>query len=139
MFSGALGLTSPVFTDHCVRPGALPRQAYGVHCQLPEHHGVWDGEHPFPEDRVWSVCNQKYSPQSNNSCFFFCNISDQHFLFLCSWVGYEHSSFCGQQFVLEKGDYPCIQAYSGSNSYRIERMISFRPICCAVGLNRTLW
>lgn len=57
-----------------------------------------------------------------------CNI------FVCSWVGYEHSSFCGQQFVLEKGDYPCIEAYSGSNAYRIERMISFRPICCAVGL-----
>lgn len=52
----------------------------------------------------------------------------------CSWVGYEHSSFCGQQFVLEKGDYPRFEAYSGSNSYRIERMISFRPICCAVGL-----
>lgn len=51
-----------------------------------------------------------------------------------SWVGYEHSSFCGQQFVLEKGDYPRFEAYSGSNSYRIERMISFRPICCAVGL-----
>ncbi|MEQ2185343.1 hypothetical protein GOODEAATRI_017262 [Goodea atripinnis] len=48
-----------------------------------------------------------------------------------SWVGYEHSSFCGQQFVLEKGDYPRFEAYSGSNSYRIERMISFRPICCA--------
>lgn len=54
-----------------------------------------------------------------------------------SWVGYEHSSFCGQQFVLEKGDYPRIEAYSGSNSYRIARMISFRPICCAVGLTRT--
>uniref|UniRef100_A0A4W5K8Z2 Crystallin, beta A1b n=1 Tax=Hucho hucho TaxID=62062 RepID=A0A4W5K8Z2_9TELE len=48
-----------------------------------------------------------------------------------SWVGYEHSSFCGQQFVLEKGDYPRFEAYSGSNSYRIERMISFRPICSA--------
>uniref|UniRef100_A0A3B4GMA6 Beta-crystallin A1-like n=1 Tax=Pundamilia nyererei TaxID=303518 RepID=A0A3B4GMA6_9CICH len=46
-----------------------------------------------------------------------------------AWVGYEHSSFCGQQFVLEKGDYPRFEAYSGSNSYRIERMISFRPIC----------
>lgn len=50
-----------------------------------------------------------------------------------SWIGYEHSSFIGQQFILEKGDYPRIEAYSGSNSYRIERMISFRPICSAVG------
>lgn len=54
-----------------------------------------------------------------------------------SWVGYEHSSFCGQQFVLEKGDYPRFEAYSGSNAYRIERMISFRPICCAVGFIHT--
>lgn len=69
----------------------------------------------------------------------FCNIFHSCFRFPCSWVGYEHSSFCGQQFVLEKGDYPCIEAYSGSNSYRIERMISFRPICCAVGLTLTMW
>ncbi|XP_061658553.1 beta-crystallin A3-2-like isoform X2 [Syngnathoides biaculeatus] len=48
-----------------------------------------------------------------------------------AWVGYEHSNFCGQQFVLEKGDYPCFEAYSGSNSYRIERMLSFRPVRCA--------
>lgn len=37
------------FTDHCVRSGVLPGQAYGVHRLLPEHHGVWHGEHPFPE------------------------------------------------------------------------------------------
>lgn len=138
VFSAALGLTLPVFTDHCVRPAALPRQAYGVHCQLPEHHGVWDGEHPFSESRVWSVSNHKYSPQSCNGWWkfhFFAISLESWSLFLCSWVGYEHSSFCGQQFVLEKGDYPCIEAYSGSNSYRIERMISFRPVCCAVGLN----
>ncbi|XP_061558633.1 beta-crystallin A3-like [Phycodurus eques] len=48
-----------------------------------------------------------------------------------AWVGYEHSGFCGQQFVLEKGDYPRFEAYGGSNSYRVERMISFRPISCA--------
>ncbi|KAI1902868.1 hypothetical protein AGOR_G00020720 [Albula goreensis] len=48
-----------------------------------------------------------------------------------SWVGYEHSSFCGQQFVLEKGDYPRWEAWSGSNAYHIERMMSFRPICSA--------
>lgn len=64
---------------------------------------------------------------------FLCFLSLLISLSACSWVGYEHSSFCGQQFVLEKGDYPRFEAYSGSNSYRIERMISFRPICCAVG------
>lgn len=49
------------FTDHCVRSGALPGQAHGVHCQLPEHHGVRDGEHPFPEGRVWRVRTQRSS------------------------------------------------------------------------------
>ena len=49
-----------------------------------------------------------------------------------SWAGYEHSSFCGQQFVLERGEYPHWESWSGSNAYHIERMMSFRPICSAV-------
>uniref|UniRef100_A0A3Q3IL86 Beta/gamma crystallin 'Greek key' domain-containing protein n=1 Tax=Monopterus albus TaxID=43700 RepID=A0A3Q3IL86_MONAL len=47
------------------------------------------------------------------------------------WAGYEHSSFCGQQFVLERGEYPHWESWSGSNAYHIERMMSFRPICSA--------
>ncbi|ROL50823.1 Beta-crystallin A3 [Anabarilius grahami] len=49
-----------------------------------------------------------------------------------AWVGFEHSTFNGQQFILEKGDYPCWEAWSGSNAYRIERLMSFRPICSAM-------
>ncbi|XP_051777275.1 beta-crystallin A4 isoform X2 [Erpetoichthys calabaricus] len=48
-----------------------------------------------------------------------------------AWVGYEHSAFQGQQFVLERGEYPRWEAWSGSNAYHIERMTSFRPIACA--------
>lgn len=48
------------------------------------------------------------------------------------WVGFEHSGFQGQQFVLERGEYPCWEAWSGSNAYHVERMCSFRPIACAV-------
>uniref|UniRef100_A0A3B3XXZ2 Beta/gamma crystallin 'Greek key' domain-containing protein n=1 Tax=Poecilia mexicana TaxID=48701 RepID=A0A3B3XXZ2_9TELE len=48
-----------------------------------------------------------------------------------AWAGYEHSSFCGQQFVLERGEYPHWESWSGSNAYHIERMMSFRPICSA--------
>eukprot|EP00064_Thunnus_orientalis_P006159 superscaffoldBa00000629_g6175 len=48
-----------------------------------------------------------------------------------AWTGYEHSSFCGQQFVLERGEYPHWESWSGSNAYHIERMMSFRPICSA--------
>ncbi|XP_048016282.1 crystallin, beta A1a isoform X2 [Megalobrama amblycephala] len=48
-----------------------------------------------------------------------------------AWVGFEHSSFCGQQFILERGDYPRWESWSGSNAYHIERLVSFRPICSA--------
>uniref|UniRef100_A0A672N896 Beta-crystallin A2 n=1 Tax=Sinocyclocheilus grahami TaxID=75366 RepID=A0A672N896_SINGR len=49
----------------------------------------------------------------------------------CLWVGYEYPEFQGQQFILEKGDYACYQAWSGNSSYRTEHMLSFRPIKCA--------
>ncbi|KAK6476377.1 beta-crystallin A4-like [Huso huso] len=48
-----------------------------------------------------------------------------------AWVGYEHSAYQGQQFVLERGEYPRWDAWSGSNAYHTERMTSFRPIACA--------
>lgn len=57
-----------------------------------------------------------------------------HLLAADSWAGYEHSSFCGQQFVLERGEYPHWESWSGSNAYHIERMMSFRPICSAVSV-----
>uniref|UniRef100_A0A8C5EIK0 Beta-crystallin A4 n=1 Tax=Gouania willdenowi TaxID=441366 RepID=A0A8C5EIK0_GOUWI len=47
------------------------------------------------------------------------------------WVGYEHASYQGQQFILERGEYPQCDAFGGSNAYHIERMTSFRPISCA--------
>ncbi|XP_061225176.1 beta-crystallin A4 isoform X2 [Neopsephotus bourkii] len=47
------------------------------------------------------------------------------------WAGFEHCGFQGQQFVLERGEYPCWEAWSGSNAYHVERMCSFRPIACA--------
>lgn len=58
-------------------------------------------------------------------------MSKYHFIF-GSWIGYEHTSFCGQQFILERGEYPRWDAWSGSNAYHIERLMSFRPICSAV-------
>ncbi|GCC18422.1 hypothetical protein chiPu_0017932 [Chiloscyllium punctatum] len=48
------------------------------------------------------------------------------------WVGYEYPEFQGQQFILEKGDYPHWDAWSGNSGYRTEHMLSFRPIKCAV-------
>eukprot|EP00061_Rhincodon_typus_P014547 g41618.t1 len=51
--------------------------------------------------------------------------------FLRSWVGYEHTNYQGQQFVLERGQYPHWESWSGSNSYHVERLTSFRTIACA--------
>ncbi|XP_068767358.1 beta-crystallin A4 [Struthio camelus] len=48
-----------------------------------------------------------------------------------AWAGFEHSDFQGQQFVLERGEYPCWEAWSGSNAYHVPRMCSFRPIAGA--------
>ncbi|CAO2637503.1 Beta-crystallin A3 [Lemmus lemmus] len=46
-----------------------------------------------------------------------------------TWIGYEHTSFCGQQFILERGEYSRWDAWSGSDAYHIEHLISFHPIC----------
>uniref|UniRef100_A0A8D2LVP7 Beta-crystallin A4 n=2 Tax=Varanus komodoensis TaxID=61221 RepID=A0A8D2LVP7_VARKO len=48
-----------------------------------------------------------------------------------TWAGFEHPGFQGQQFVLEQGDYPCWEAWSGSHAYHVWRISSFRPISCA--------
>lgn len=62
----------------------------------------------------------------------FCQGSCFYPAFLFRWVGYEHGSYQGHQFVLERGEYPQCDAFGGSNAYHIERMTSFRPISCAV-------
>ncbi|TNN32437.1 Beta-crystallin A3 [Liparis tanakae] len=49
-----------------------------------------------------------------------------------AWVGFEHLDFQGQQFILERGEYPNWEAYSGSLAYHSERFMSFRPVYCAV-------
>lgn len=71
-----------------------------------------------PEQEAQSCCRKPWQPVL---CF-------------CSWVGYEHTGFCGQQFILERGEYPRWDAWSGSNAYHIERLMSFRPVCSAVSV-----
>uniref|UniRef100_A0A8C2TM40 Beta-crystallin A2 n=1 Tax=Coturnix japonica TaxID=93934 RepID=A0A8C2TM40_COTJA len=48
-----------------------------------------------------------------------------------SWVGFEYPEYQGQQFILEKGDYPRWEAWSGNSGYRTEHLLSFRPVKCA--------
>lgn len=68
----------------------------------------------------------------NDQSFFFSFLHLLPLLLLSSWVGYEYPEFQGQQFILEKGDYPRYEAWSGNSSYRTEHLLSFRPIKCAV-------
>lgn len=49
-----------------------------------------------------------------------------------SWVAYEYPEFQGQQFILEKGDYPRWSAWSGSGGHHSDQLLSFRPVLCAV-------
>lgn len=48
-----------------------------------------------------------------------------------AWVGFEHAGFQGQQYVLERGDYPGWDAWGGNTAYPAERLTSFRPVACA--------
>ncbi|XP_077434898.1 crystallin, beta A1, like 1 [Vanacampus margaritifer] len=48
-----------------------------------------------------------------------------------AWVGFEHHDFQGQQLILERGEYPHWDSYSGSLAYHVERLMSLRPIYCA--------
>uniref|UniRef100_A0A8B9LJK4 Beta-crystallin A1-like n=1 Tax=Astyanax mexicanus TaxID=7994 RepID=A0A8B9LJK4_ASTMX len=74
-----------------------------------------------------------------------CNIQDRSFQHIGSlrvesgaWVGYEHHDFQGQQFILERGEYPHWDAYSGSLGYHVERLMSLRPIYCAHETSRMM-
>ncbi|XP_062827897.1 beta-crystallin A4-like isoform X3 [Anolis carolinensis] len=51
-----------------------------------------------------------------------------------TWVGFDHAGLQGQQFVMEPGDYPSWEAWSGSHAYRAPRLASFRPLPSALGL-----
>ncbi|KAJ8778990.1 hypothetical protein J1605_013224 [Eschrichtius robustus] len=48
-----------------------------------------------------------------------------------SWVAFEYPDFQGQQFILEKGDYPRWSAWSGSGGHHSDQLLSFRPVLCA--------
>ncbi|XP_019394220.1 PREDICTED: beta-crystallin B3 isoform X1 [Crocodylus porosus] len=42
------------------------------------------------------------------------------------WLGFERQAFAGEQYVLEKGDYPRWDAWS--NSHSSDRLMSIRPL-----------
>uniref|UniRef100_A0A671P4D1 Crystallin, beta A1b n=1 Tax=Sinocyclocheilus anshuiensis TaxID=1608454 RepID=A0A671P4D1_9TELE len=86
---------------------------------------VYDQEHFQGRRCEFTACCQnimEYGMETVRSLKVECGV----------WVGFEHSTVNGQQFILEKGDYPCWEAWSGSNAYRIERLMSFCPIYSAM-------
>ncbi|NXP63508.1 CRBA4 protein, partial [Chloropsis cyanopogon] len=86
---------------------------------------VWD--EPFFQGKKHEFTTDCYStPEHGFSTVRSCKIESG------AWAGFEHCGFQGQQFVLERGEYPSWEAWSGSNAYHVERMCSFRPIACAV-------
>ncbi|KAI1233045.1 hypothetical protein IHE44_0006236 [Lamprotornis superbus] len=86
---------------------------------------VWD--EPFFQGKKHEFTTDCYSTLEHGfSTVRSCKIESG------AWAGFEHCGFQGQQFVLERGEYPCWEAWSGSNAYHVERMCSFRPIACAV-------
>lgn len=68
----------------------------------------------------------KQVPPSSSSSLFF------------RWVAFEYPDFQGQQFILEKGDYPCWSAWSGSSAHHSNQLLSFRPVLCAVSTDHFL-
>lgn len=49
-----------------------------------------------------------------------------HFPHMVRWVGFERPGFAGEQFVLEKGEYPRWSTWTNcQNSYSLS---SFRPL-----------
>lgn len=47
-------------------------------------------------------------------------------LWSCRWLGFERQAFAGEQFVLEKGDYPRWDSWS--NSHNSDSLMSVRPL-----------
>ncbi len=47
-------------------------------------------------------------------------------LFICSFVGFEQMNFCGDMYILEKGEYPRWDSWS--NCQKNDYLLSFRPV-----------
>uniref|UniRef100_A0A673IXY7 Crystallin, beta A1b n=1 Tax=Sinocyclocheilus rhinocerous TaxID=307959 RepID=A0A673IXY7_9TELE len=93
---------------------------------------VYDQEHFQGRRCEFTACCQnimEYGMETVRSLKVECGV----------WVGFEHSTFNGQQFILEKGDYPCWEAWSGNNAYRIERMMSFHVIILTWSFYGSWW
>ncbi|XP_068019363.1 beta-crystallin A4 [Melanerpes formicivorus] len=120
--------------EHCQSPPGLgarsqpsPRATMSQRCK--RSSGLWKivvWDEAFFQGKKHEFTADCYStPEHGFSTVRSCKIESG------AWAGFEHSGFQGQQFVLERGEYPCWEAWSGSNAYHVERMCSFRPIACA--------
>lgn len=104
-------------------PGELPGQVYGDYRRVHERVSgrLWPCALPprplWPvSDTVGAVARAKGAERGDSPAYWL----------LHSFVGYEQMNFCGEMYVLEKGEYPRWDCWS--NSYRNEFLMSFRPI-----------
>uniref|UniRef100_A0A7M4FXQ9 Beta-crystallin A4 n=1 Tax=Crocodylus porosus TaxID=8502 RepID=A0A7M4FXQ9_CROPO len=121
--------------DRGVGREGLPGPAPRVHLRVLRHHGVRLRHRPLRQDR-----ERRVSPARGPCPGAVGGLDVSLDMHPCPghpagsprrWVGFEHGGFQGQQFVLERGEYPSWEAWSGSNAYHVERMNSFRPLACA--------
>lgn len=109
--------------DVRVRPGELP----GSHDRNQQwvHECVWDGHGPraLPACWMWTV-----SVKWNTLVFVhlrFRLVASWRFL-VRSFVGFEQMNFCGEMYILEKGEYPRWDSWS--NCQKNDYLLSFRPV-----------
>uniref|UniRef100_A0A3Q2HJ69 Beta-crystallin A4 n=1 Tax=Equus caballus TaxID=9796 RepID=A0A3Q2HJ69_HORSE len=109
-------------------------EAWARAALCPQPRNIWTPSGSFPRP------NRKSAPRTRGVRPSPSSLCRKPAAWLCSaprqqdtgrWVGFEHAGFRGQQYVLERGEYPSWDAWSGNTAYPAERLTSFRPVPCA--------
>jgi len=53
-------------------------------------------------------------------------VDSSSYCLLCSFVGFEQMNFCGEMYILERGEYPRWDSWS--NCQKNDYLLSFRPV-----------
>ena len=134
--------------DHDLRAGEFPGEEVRADGGAPQHHRERAGEGGLHPGAVWPVspgCRGRTSPgvAGQGEHPLHPARGEQSRLVLgCSrrarvampsptlwsrrWLGFERQAFAGEQFVLEKGDYPRWDSWS--NSHNSDSLMSIRPL-----------
>lgn len=85
---------------------------------------------------AWTACvpcvlsvDRKFQQMCMYLLLFFtqnCSMDASWLCISCSFVGFEQMNFCGEMYILEKGEYPRWDSWS--NCQRNDYLLSFRPV-----------